>query len=53
MVTHHALGAFAGRVPWALLTPLALWTDVQVEAELLDFDLDEQRTKIPEGRCLP
>ncbi|MFJ5829542.1 hypothetical protein [Streptomyces sp. NPDC093089] len=28
--------------PWTLLTPLALWTDVQVEAEQLGFDLDEQ-----------
>ncbi|MGI3202477.1 hypothetical protein ACRJ4W_37185 [Streptomyces sp. GLT-R25] len=29
--------------PWALVTTLALWTDVLAEAERLGFDLDEQR----------
>ncbi|MEU7045931.1 hypothetical protein AB0A77_33405 [Streptomyces varsoviensis] len=35
--------------PWALLTPLALWTDVMVEAERLGFDLDEQRAEASES----
>ncbi|MFI9247982.1 SOS response-associated peptidase [Streptomyces sp. NPDC053086] len=34
---------------WALLSPLALWTDVMVEAERLGFDLDEQRAEASEG----
>ncbi|WP_157869086.1 hypothetical protein [Streptomyces atriruber] len=35
--------------PWALLTPLALWTDAMVEAERLGFDLDEQRSDTSES----